>query len=419
MWKRMQWRDPVDGKMSVVMAGDFCPREENSSFVAAHAEEITSGVKSVFAEADLRILQWESVITEADTPILKQGPNLRCGPECLAFSRALGIDVHLLANNHTGDYGPDAILETRRTTENAGIRTVGAGSSIDDARKPLFLDSPAGRIGIVNVAENEFGIATGDQAGAAPYDLCDCAELLKKIRPEVNLLILALHGGHEFYPFPSPRMVKSFRLLADAGADVVFNCHTHCMCGTELHGGTPIIYSPGNFYFPGSAYGHQGAWYFGYLSRFFCDRKGCYAYEIIPYCFTRNGIRLLTSAEETDMRRHYEFLCRTIQDRTLLQRLFEAWCCGSAGQGYLAIINNIHDDPFPPDWNNPECIRRWIHVKNDFCCESHNDLLRQYSWLIANGKTDIAPEYKAMLEQYCHPEWMEKWMKLQAESELY
>ncbi len=403
--KMIQWRKPEGKTISVLMAGDFCPREENSAFVAENYKEITAGLKDVFDEADIRILQWETVITQADTPILKQGPNLRCSADCLNFSKNLGIDVHLLANNHTGDFGPDAVMETIRHCDSANIRTVGAGKNLKDALKPLIFDSPAGKIGIINVCENEFGIATEDEAGAAPLDVCDNMELIRKTRKEVDILIMAVHGGHEFNPFPSPRMVKSYRAFAVAGADIVFNCHTHCISGTEVYENVPVVYSPGNFFFPGDQYS-MPSWYFGYLCKFYCDTKGCFGYEIIPYTFDNSRMRLMNEDELQKFEKHYDFICDTIQNKEKTKKIFDAWSCYFMGNSYLSIINNIKEEKFPPDWNNEDIIKRWIHIKNDFCCESHNDMMRNYTYLIANRKVEKAAEYRQLMEEYYQPSWM-------------
>ena len=102
-------RNCRENNFSMVVAGDFCPREENCGYLIERIDEITAAVKPFFQTADLKLLQWECTVTRQDTPIDKSGPNHRCYPECAAFAPALGIDTVLLANNHTGDYGTPGI----------------------------------------------------------------------------------------------------------------------------------------------------------------------------------------------------------------------------------------------------------------------------------------------------------------------
>lgn len=400
MLKKIQWRSPEGGETSILFAGDFCPREQNSDYVAENAAKITAPVKSIFDNADIRVMQWETAITEGGYPIVKDGPNLRCKAACLNFAKALNIDINLLANNHTGDYGPEAVMETIEHNKKANIMTVGAGKNLEDACKVLYLDTPSGKIGIINVAENEFGIATEDEPGVAPLDPFENIELIKKVRKEVNVLIMTIHGGHEHNSFPSPRMVKTYRAFADAGADIVWNCHPHCMEGTEVYNNVPIIYSPGNFYFPIRENGPLG-WSYGYLSKFYCDSKGCYAYEIIPYFSAVDTIRPLDEKELPRVEKHYHGICELIQDKKTLKKLFDAWCCGNAGRAYLNAVNRTFEPEYPPVWEDDEVIRRWTNAKNIFNCESHSDLLRNYLYIIHNKKIAEAEKYSPLLRKYC------------------
>ena len=58
--------------------------------------------------------------------------------------KAGGIDVGNLANNHSYDYGPDAVADSRRNLEKAGIAPVGAGKDAEEAAEILqsYIDSP-------------------------------------------------------------------------------------------------------------------------------------------------------------------------------------------------------------------------------------------------------------------------------------
>jgi poly-gamma-glutamate synthesis protein (capsule biosynthesis protein) len=64
-----------------------------------------------------------------------------------------------------------------------------------------------------------------------------------------NYTILIVHGGHETFEYPRPRMKKLYRYFIDVGVDVVIGHHTHCFSGHEIYKGKPIFYSLGNFVF--------------------------------------------------------------------------------------------------------------------------------------------------------------------------
>ena len=148
------WREAGKKTFSVVIGGDVCPREQNCDYVAEHAAEIVQAVKPVFKPEALKILQWECAVTEGGEPIVKSGPNLRCPEKVLNVMSELDIDVALLANNHTGDYGPSEVFTTIDNIEKRNMKTVGAGANSADAAKPLFVEKNGVRLAILNICEN-------------------------------------------------------------------------------------------------------------------------------------------------------------------------------------------------------------------------------------------------------------------------
>lgn len=394
----VKWRAPRAREFTVIVAGDFCPRECNWPRVAEHASEIVGEIKPEFDACDLRILQWECAVTDRGEPITKSGPNLRCGEPTLNFATALGIDVALLANNHTGDYGPAGVTDTIAAIRKRGIATVGAGADPEEAAKPLFLEHSGVRIAILNFCENEFGGVRPGRPGTNPLDPLRNLAQIRETRPKADVLLVTVHGGHEYNPYPSPRMVETYRAFAEAGADAVWNCHTHCPEGSEIRNGVPIIYSPGNFYFPPGD-NALPSWKTGYLSKFYCDEAGVYALETIPYGFDCDRIRPLKGETKVAAEAYLAELARPLSDPARLQSLFESWCT-KGGAHYIAQVNSATEAVWPPDWSDPETIRRWIHVRNLFNCESHTDLLRHYTRLIEERRFAEArkgvPEIEAL-----------------------
>lgn len=69
------------------------------------------------------------------------------------------------ANNHTGDFGVQGIIDTINAAEKRKIEPVGIGSSLDAARKPHFQDTPDGRIAIVSAATTRSKLFLASNAG--------------------------------------------------------------------------------------------------------------------------------------------------------------------------------------------------------------------------------------------------------------
>ncbi len=397
--RMIQWRKSGEQKFSAVIAGDFCPREENCADLTARAYEITAPVKPFFDDADMKILQWECTVTRQDTPIDKSGPNHRCYPECTVFAEALDIDTVLLANNHTGDYGTPGVIDTLEAFKKLNIRTVGAGMSEAEAAEPLRVECNGVKISILNAAEYEFGIACDDTPGSNGLDPIRLAAQIKAEKASNDLVLVTLHGGHEHFPFPSPRMRSWFRFFADCGADAVFNCHTHCPLGYEIYNNVPIIYSPGNFYFPNRPTSLP-CWYIGYVPKFYFDKEGACALEILPYFNYKAGLRLPDEEEAKAFFAYLDKLCAPIGDEKALKKLFNAWCSRS---GYFdALFNRKKPEPI----DEREQVAATLGLRNVLTCQTHHDLLRNDLLLMERYQFTAAQQDFGPVDEARHPEFV-------------
>lgn len=123
------------------------------------------------------------------------------------------------------------------------------GPNIKEATKPLIVTVNDLRVAILNFAENEWSTAGPDKAGASLLDLIDNYYRIHEAKQKADFLLVILHGGNEYYPFPSPRMKKTCRYFVDIGANAVICHHTHVPSGLEIYQDAPIVYSTGNLLF--------------------------------------------------------------------------------------------------------------------------------------------------------------------------
>ena len=159
---------PVAGdSVRIAIAGDVCPRYSGEDYLLeGNAGKLLSGIQPVLDDADLRIVQWETVISDTPAPTVKCGPNLIVKPGCESFLTAGKFDIALMANNHTGDHGDKAVIDTLNTLHANNIRTVGAGIDAADAAKPLRFEKNGIKFSCINICEMEFGTAREDHPGA-------------------------------------------------------------------------------------------------------------------------------------------------------------------------------------------------------------------------------------------------------------
>ncbi len=233
--------------MKIIIAGNLYTADE-----FRNRNLIDKSVVDLFETADYRIVNLEAPITK-DNPknkIIKTGPHLRMSSDTIMpYLHQLKIDAVTMANNHILDYGYKGVKDTFKELVDHKIKYIGAGNDLTEAKKPLFLHKDGMKIAILNFCENEWSIAEEDSPSANPMDIIDNTNQIREAKASHDKVIVIVHGGHEYYNLPSPRMQKQYRFYADQGADIVVGHHTHCISGNEVYNGVPIYYSLGNFLF--------------------------------------------------------------------------------------------------------------------------------------------------------------------------
>lgn len=251
--------DPKAGdEWTMLVAGDYAlAREESPSAETT----ISPAIRERIAEAEYSIVNFEApVVGESAEAVPKSGPtveNPSGAPRAVAES---GFDAATLANNHVGDFAPDGVKSTVEALESEGIETVGVGPDFERAYEPLEIVRGGGSVGIVNVCEREFNIASEASAGAAWLAHRRARETIRAASREHELVIAVVHGGVEYASFPAPELQDLLREFVDIGADVVIGHHPHVPQGWETYEEGAICYSLGNFLFDSMADSANTAW---------------------------------------------------------------------------------------------------------------------------------------------------------------
>jgi poly-gamma-glutamate synthesis protein (capsule biosynthesis protein) len=85
------------------------------------------------------------------------------GIEAVDELASIGFNLISFANNHTGDFGPQGVIDTIEACEERGLIHSGIGRSLEEARMAQFLDGGEGRIGLVSTSTTrsaEFAAST-------------------------------------------------------------------------------------------------------------------------------------------------------------------------------------------------------------------------------------------------------------------
>jgi capsule synthesis protein PGA_cap len=201
-------------------------------------------------QADLCILNLECCISDRGEPWPAPGKPFffRAPPRSVEILNHLGVDCVNLANNHSLDFGHQALLDTFTHLQSAGIQWVGAGPHLTRARAPAVLRSGDFRLGVIGVADHpaEFA-ATADHPGIAVADLRAgvppwLAQTLATTASSANAVLLTPHWGPNFTPGPLPHIRAAAGTLSRQ-ATLIAGHSAHVFHGVEGN----VIYDLGDF----------------------------------------------------------------------------------------------------------------------------------------------------------------------------
>jgi poly-gamma-glutamate synthesis protein (capsule biosynthesis protein) len=212
-------------------------------------------VASTLRRADVTVGNLETAVSERGTATAKEY-TFRGPPSALQPLHTLaGFDVLTLANNHSVDFGRDALLDTVHAVRDAGMLSIGAGATSARARRPAIVDAGGLRVAFLGYSDvNPLGFpATDSSAGTAKADVAAIAADVRAARRRADVVVCFFHWGVELHPDPDERQ----GILADAcvrgGASVVLGAHPHVLGPVSRP--TPrtvVAWTLGNFVFPSS-----------------------------------------------------------------------------------------------------------------------------------------------------------------------
>jgi poly-gamma-glutamate synthesis protein (capsule biosynthesis protein) len=219
-------------------------------------QEIAATLRS----ADLRFCNLECPISDRGRD-LHHLYSFRADPRALAGLKAAGFDVVSLANNHSYDWGPAALVDSLERLRAAGIRPVGAGRNILAAHYPALMNVGGLRIAFLGYVEIEPKEATAGvgRPGVAWLEPVQVLADIRFARALADLVIVCPHWGVEYALRPTRGQVEFAHRMIDAGADLIVGSHPHVVQPLEAYHDRWIAYSLGNFVFDQkSAAGHHG-----------------------------------------------------------------------------------------------------------------------------------------------------------------
>jgi poly-gamma-glutamate capsule biosynthesis protein CapA/YwtB (metallophosphatase superfamily) len=199
---------------------------------------------------DFNIINLETTITKSEKRLFKVF-NFKADSDKVQSLTDANISLVNLANNHILDFNEEGFLQTTDALDSKGIKYVGAGKNITQARKLEILEKNGIKIGVIGYTDNEpdWG-ATSDNAGTNYIRIGQTEKIehdIKSIRSQVDVLIVSVHWGPNRIERPEKNLVEFAHRIIDYGADLIHGHSAHIFQGVEIYNGKAIIYGAGDF----------------------------------------------------------------------------------------------------------------------------------------------------------------------------
>lgn len=271
--------------LTIRAVGDICPGDTSIPGFGPGSVCLKKGPTHLFSPigdhlkgADILLGNLEGLLTRRlDRRSLQK--LTFCGVPSLAKElRTLGFTALSVANNHVLEHGPELFIETVSILKDNGLEVCGLRGESGFHCEPVVVERNGTKVGILAynwIGTDRFPGADDHIAqirdGAVNYtwnrDPAESAQLrqragelnakvhedVRRLRPDVDLVVLCPHWGYEYSHVPPIGVTVEARSFLDSGADLIIGGHPHVLQGHERYQGRMIFYSLGNFIFDMSA----------------------------------------------------------------------------------------------------------------------------------------------------------------------
>jgi poly-gamma-glutamate capsule biosynthesis protein CapA/YwtB (metallophosphatase superfamily) len=235
--------------LSLIAVGDIMIGGRARRRIKEHGRDYPFG-------AVLPILQRAPIVLgNLEGPLAQKAPkqnrnfSYRVRPKVASTLLRAGINVVTLANNHLVDCGREGVLETLEALAEAGVKPLGAAANEQAAHEPVIREAGGLRIGLLGYYWNRRCAATAKLPGSAMGVFEELETDIRKLRSQVDRVVVTFHWGRPYKPEPSPRARAKALFAIDCGAHAVVGHHPHIVQALEIYRRCPIFYSIGNFAF--------------------------------------------------------------------------------------------------------------------------------------------------------------------------
>jgi len=211
------------------------------------------GVESFFRKSDFSLVNLECTIAKGGKPFPGRAFYFRADPIAVNVLKRANISCVSLANNHMMDFSEEALLETIKNLDKAGIAHAGAGENIAAAEKPAIVSAGNLKVGIISFADHFEEYAAAENKPGTNYteisikgdNFKRIKDIIENTRPLADILIFSIHWGPNMRKYPTKQFIDFAHAVMDLGVDIYHGHSAHIFQGIEIYNGRPIFYDTG------------------------------------------------------------------------------------------------------------------------------------------------------------------------------
>ncbi len=275
-------------EVSLVFAGDTVLDDSAGELIAQGGDPFAE-FETYLKNGDIRIANLECVVStlgQAGDKVY----TFKAHPRVLAVVKK-HFDAVALANNHSGDFGPEAFADMLQLIERSGLEQVGGGMNLKQAHTPLVFQRHGLRIAVLSYNEFhprsfEAGHNTPGVAWSEDQQVEADIKAARKFH-RADVVIPIMHWGWENERQANARQRLLAQRMIDAGADAVIGGHPHVTQDISIYKGKPVIFSVGNFVMKETDNEFQRqAW----LLKLYLDKRGVTRFDTLPVRIDMEGL---------------------------------------------------------------------------------------------------------------------------------
>jgi len=244
----------------LIVGGDVMLGRSVGEQILAGADPF-AGIREYLDGAAWKFVNLECVISDQGAARAEKPYCFRAPVQAASVLHSAGINAVGMANNHAGDFGSDALIDSIERLKANDIAVIGAAETPERAYAPHFFIARDGRkAALLALSDLEDDRSDGRVAAASDRDRV--ARAIAEARAAAGFVLCLVHWGDENTPRVTERQRDLARWLIDQDVDAVVGCHSHCLQPLDFYHGRPVIYSLGNLVFdgaPGLESWNQGA----------------------------------------------------------------------------------------------------------------------------------------------------------------